>query len=88
MFEGDNAIRIKQPKQRRSLKSRTCEVCGKEIPKGDLYYQYKPFPDNKFWYGWRDRCLDHPPRYYDEFHYYPSDYCTTIPIKRRLDYVK
>ena len=88
MFGETSVSRINVVYQRRSRKSRTCEVCNKEIPKGDLYFQYKPLPQPKFWYGWRDRCIDHKPKYYDEFQYYHNEEATTTYIKKRFDYQK
>ena len=68
--------------QRKALKSHTCEACGCEIPKGDYYYTYKPFPKGKYWFGWRKRCLDHKPKYRDEYTYYEDFNATTIQVGR------
>ena len=58
---------LKNPK---AIKSHTCEKCGNEIPKGDYYYIYKPYPRFKGWFTWRKRCIDCKPIYYDEIFYY------------------
>lgn len=54
----------------KARKSYICECCGKEIPKGDYYYTYKPYPRDRGWYAWRKRCIDCKPKYYDEIYYY------------------
>lgn len=51
----------------KSLKNRDCVVCGCEIPKGDLYYSYKPIGQKR-----KSRCIKHPPRIYND--YEPFDY--------------
>ena len=61
--------------ERKARKSYTCEACGNEIVKGDLYLEYKPLPirliDGKYKAAkWRKRCIDHPPKYYDEAELY------------------
>lgn len=60
---------IKALHQRRALKSKICEVCGCEIPKGDLYFQYKPYRGK-----WRNRCIDHKPLYYEESETYNENW--------------
>ena len=66
----------------RARKSHTCEKCNCEIPKGDSYYRYKPYPDhhNRLWYGWRKRCLNCKPIKYDEKYYYEDENATTIQV--------
>ena len=63
--------RIHKVFERVARKSYICEACGCEIPKGDRYLEYKPLPyhlgKGKFKAEkWRKRCLDHPPKYYEE----------------------
>jgi len=67
-------------KQRKALKSYTCEKCGCEIPKGDLYWEYKPLPDSKYWSKWRKRCIDCKPIYYNEAEIYQN--------RDKINYVK
>ena len=59
-------------KQRKALKSYTCEKCKNEIPKGDLYFEYKPLPGKRYWSPWRKRCIDCKPKYYDEVDWYEN----------------
>ena len=62
--------RVNTVKNVKARKSHTCEKCTKEIPKGDYYYIYKPYPRGKYWFAWRKRCIDCEPKYYDEIFYY------------------
>lgn len=62
--------KVNTSKMVKARKSHTCEKCGKEIPKGDYYYIFKPYPRFKGWYTWRKRCIDDKPLYYDEIFYY------------------
>ena len=45
-----------------SMKSRTCVYCGCEIPRGDMYFSYKPIFDTR-----KDRCIQHPPKIYNDY---------------------
>ena len=62
--------KVNTSKMVKARKSHTCEKCGCEIPKGDNYYIFKPYPRFKGWYTWRKRCIEHEPKYYDEIFYY------------------
>ena len=67
---------------RKAKKSHICEVCSCEIPKGDYYYTYKPYPINNVWFGWRKRCIDHKPLKYDEVFMYFNQDEKTIQSKK------
>jgi len=65
--------------ERKARKFHTCEQCHADIIPGDRYYEYKPLPirlkSGKFKAAkWRKRCLDHPPKYYDEAETYHEDH--------------
>ena len=77
------AYRIKKGlHQRKASKSYTCEKCGCEIPKGDLYFEYKPLPTKTYWSIWRKRCMDCKPHHYDEAQFYQNiDLTNYYPIK-------
>ena len=68
--------------QRKAKQSYECEKCGNEIPKGDLYYEYKPLPGKRYWSIWRKRCIDCKPLYYDEAEIYQDTNKMTY-IERR-----
>lgn len=68
----DDFYKVGHVHMRKSRTSKTCECCGKEIPKGDYYWNWKPLPDHRYWYAWRYRCLDCKPKYYNE-HLYIED---------------
>lgn len=65
-------------------KSYTCEKCLNEIPKGDSYYRYKPYPDSnkRIWYGWRKRCIECKPISYMEVKLYEDPDAKTIQSMR------
>lgn len=67
---------------RTARKSHTCEYCGCEIPKGDYYWSWKPYPDKNKWYGWRKRCLEHKPNYHYEVLYYEDSHADTVQVQR------
>lgn len=72
--------------QRKAMKSYICEKCGCEIPKGDLYWEYKPLKKkigNKTYFErWRKRCIDDKPYHYDEANYYENkDVVRLTPCK-------
>lgn len=64
--------RINTAKMVTAMKSHTCEKCKREIPKGDNYYIFKPYPRKGYWFAWRKRCISCYPRYYDEIYYYEN----------------
>ena len=64
--------RVNTVKMVKARKSYICEKCGKEIPKGDYYYTFKPYPRGFNWFAWRKRCIDCKPKYYDEIFYYEN----------------
>ena len=51
---------IRSDKSRKD--GRFCAMCGAEIKKNEYYYSYKPFGKKRM-----NRCIDHPPKYYDEY---------------------
>lgn len=78
----DYLIHFPNIHMRKARKSHTCECCGCEIPKGDYYYSYKPYPDKKTWFGWRKRCLNHKPLRHNEIFYYEDLDAKTIQRKK------
>lgn len=55
-------VKVNDIRYSKSVKSRECVSCGCEIPKGDYYYSYKPFGSHR-----KSRCLDHPPKIYNDY---------------------
>jgi len=78
----ERGYKVNSVQQHKAQKSYVCEVCGCEIPKGDYYYTYKPYPRKNYWYGWRKRCIDHKPVIYDEVFYYNDYNALTIQVKK------
>ena len=58
-------IRVNSIRHGVSNVSRVCVYCGNEIPKGDYYYSYKPMFGKR-----KARCIDHPPRIYNDIELY------------------
>lgn len=58
-------IKVNAVRHGRSIRSRVCVYCGCEIVKGDYYYSYKNYFGNR-----KSRCLDHPPKIYNDFEPY------------------
>ena len=54
-------IKTHDVREATSLKSRTCVYCGKEIPKGDRYFSYKPIFGKR-----KSRCIDCYPKIYND----------------------
>jgi len=71
--------RIKYKFRRVARKNYTCEMCGCEIPKGDVYFEYKPIFYDKYnkksiYDHWRKRCYNHEPKSYSELDIVDNDY--------------
>ena len=60
-------IKVKDIRYSKARKNYECVACGREIPKGDLYYSYKPIGEKR-----KRRCSKHPPKIYND--YEPFDY--------------
>lgn len=84
MFQSNELINYKVGYKfmRVAKKSYVCEKCGKEIPKGDHYWNWKPLPNGKYWFTWRKRCIDCEPRYYDEVNHYENHHARVPQIRK------
>ncbi len=71
--------------ERVAMKNYTCEKCGQEIHKNERYFQYKPLPTKKYWFAWRNRCIDCEPLYYDEVELYEDSNAKGSQVKLRKD---
>jgi len=77
--------RIGKVFQRVAMKNYTCEKCGQEIHRNELYYQYKPLPTKMYWFTWRNRCIECKPIYYDEVKLYEDPNANVSQVKVRKD---
>jgi|GEM_PF-5809751 len=77
--------KIKNVFERVAMKNYTCEKCGQEIHKNELYYQYKPLPTKKYWFTWRNRCIDCKPVYYSEVDLYEDPQAEISQVNIRKD---
>lgn len=64
--------KIKYQKETTANKQHFCDLCGCEIHPGEKLHWYKPRPTynkrtkKKTYYKWKTRCIDHPPKSYEE----------------------